>query len=190
MKDAYEVLYQKESDLVRVRQEVESLRVVASMLADRGITAERAALANSAMGGALLIARLVSGYLLDRFFAPHVAMSFFGGAAIGIGLLLSGASGATSFLGAFLVGLGMGAEGDIIAYLTSRFFGLRSFGEIYGYGFAGYVLAGALGPWLMGVGFDRTGSYGLVLAGFLVATLLAAVLMLKLGPYRYLARSE
>jgi hypothetical protein len=34
MKDAYEVLYQKETDLVRVRQEVESLRVAASLLSD------------------------------------------------------------------------------------------------------------------------------------------------------------
>ena len=34
MKDAYEVLYQKEADLVRVRQEVESLRVAASLLGD------------------------------------------------------------------------------------------------------------------------------------------------------------
>jgi len=37
-----------------------------------------------------------------------------------------------------------------MAYLTSRDFGLRAFGEIYGYAFATYVLAGALGPWLMG----------------------------------------
>jgi hypothetical protein len=34
MKDAYEVLYQKEADLARVRREIESLTVVASMLAD------------------------------------------------------------------------------------------------------------------------------------------------------------
>jgi hypothetical protein len=49
----------------------------------------------------------------------------------------------------------MGAEADIIAYLTSRHFGLRASGEIYGYAFATYVLAGALGPWLI-VGFDRS----------------------------------
>ena len=34
----------------------------------------------------------------------------------------------------------MGAEADIIAYLTSRYFGLRASGEIYGYAFATYVL--------------------------------------------------
>ncbi len=34
MKNAYAVLEQKEADLARVRQEIESLRIVASLLAD------------------------------------------------------------------------------------------------------------------------------------------------------------
>ena len=34
MKDAYEVLQQKESDLARVRHELESLRIAASLLSD------------------------------------------------------------------------------------------------------------------------------------------------------------
>ena len=44
--------------------------------------------------------------------------------------LLSGAANGAPFLAALLIGLGMGAEADIIAYLTSRYFGLRAFGEI------------------------------------------------------------
>ena len=34
MKDAYQVLYEKETDLTRVRQEIESLKIVASLLGD------------------------------------------------------------------------------------------------------------------------------------------------------------
>ena len=34
MKNAYEVLQQKETDLARVRHEIESLRIVASLLSD------------------------------------------------------------------------------------------------------------------------------------------------------------
>lgn len=34
MKDAYEVLQQKEADLARVRNEIESLRIVSSLLSD------------------------------------------------------------------------------------------------------------------------------------------------------------
>jgi hypothetical protein len=38
MKDAYEVLQQKQSDLARVRKEVESLNIVAQLLSDNGIS--------------------------------------------------------------------------------------------------------------------------------------------------------
>jgi MFS family permease len=113
---------------------------------------------------------------------------FFGGVAVGIGLLWISSGSELAFAGAFLIGLGMGAEVDIIAYLTSRYFGLRAFGEIYGYAFAAFALAGGLGPLLMGFGFERTGSYGVPLAGFFTATLVAVVLMIRLGPYRYRAR--
>ena len=157
------------------------------MLTDRGISVERAALASSLLGVAVLIGRVLSGYLLDRFFGPYVAIFLFSGLACGISLLWTGAVGSLALLAAFLVGLGMGAEADIIAYLTSRYFGLRSFGEIYGYLFAAFTLAGALGPVLMGVGFDHGGSYHAPLLFFLVATIVATVLLTRLGPYVYRA---
>ena len=155
------------------------------MLTDRGISVERAAFASSLLGVALLIGRVFTGYFLDRFFGPYVAMLLFSGVAVGISLFLTGAGGSLPLLAVFLVGLGMGAEADIIAYLTSRYFGLRSFGEIYGYLFATFTLAGALGPVLMGVGFDHLGSYRAPLLFFLAATLVATVLLSRLGPYIY-----
>ena len=155
------------------------------MLTDRGISVERAAFASSLLGVALLIGRVFTGYFLDRFFGPHVAMLLFSGVAVGISLFLTGAGGSLPLLAVFLVGLGMGAEADIIAYLTSRYFGLRSFGEIYGYLFATFTLAGALGPVLMGVGFDHLGSYRAPLLFFLAATVVATALLSRLGPYIY-----
>lgn len=38
MKDAYEVLYQKESDLARVRKEIESLTIAAQLLVDADVS--------------------------------------------------------------------------------------------------------------------------------------------------------
>jgi MFS family permease len=156
-----------------------------SMLTDRGVSAENAALASSALGVALLLGRVGSGYVLDRVFAPYVAIFFFSGVACGLSLLWVGAGGAAAFVGASLVGLGMGAEGDLIAYFTGRYFGLRSFGEIYGYLFSAFTLSGALGSLLMAIGFDRAGSYRLPLVFFLIATITAAVLMTRLGQYRF-----
>jgi MFS family permease len=161
---------------------------LAAMLTDRGMTLQAAALGSSLMGAGLLIGRVGTGYLLDRFFAPYLTAVFFGGAAVGIGLLWISAATAIALAGAFLVGLGMGAEVDIIAYLISRYFGLRSFGKIYSFAFGVFLLAGALGPLVMGKGFDLTGSYRMPLAALFTATLVATMLMTRLGPYRYHAR--
>lgn len=161
---------------------------VAAILADRGTTAQAAALATSLFGGGVLIGRTGSGYLLDRFFAPRVAAIIFGWAAAGIGVLRISTSQELSFVAAFLIGLGLGAEVDIMAYLTSRYFGLRSFGVIYGVTFAGFGLAGGLATYLMGAAFDATGSYSLTLTLCCVATLIGAALMLRLGPYPYQPR--
>jgi MFS family permease len=157
-----------------------------AMLSDRGITAQTAALGSSLVGVAVLLGRVGSGYLLDRLFAPRLAAFFFGGTALGIGLLWLGRT-PVAFAGAFLVGLGLGAEVDLIAFLISRYFGLRAFGRVYSSAFAAFALAGAFGPLIMGASFDRTGSYRVALVTFLAATLVAAVLMTRLGPYRYRA---
>jgi MFS family permease len=154
------------------------------MLTDRGGSSQAAALAASLLGGAVIPGRVASGYLVDRFFAPYVAVCFFCSAGLGILLFWSGMAGSMMFVAAFLVGLGMGAEGELIAYLVSRYFGLLAFSEIYAYALISFTLGGIIGPLLMGVGFDRTGSYRLVLGAFVLATLMGACLMALLGPYR------
>lgn len=154
------------------------------LLTDRGISPQLAAVATSLFGGALLVGRVGAGYLLDRFFASAVAVVFFSATTVGLLLLWGGASGAVAFAAAFFVGLGMGAEGDIIAYLIGRYFGLRAFGEIYGYAFSAFGLGGVIGPLFMGKAFDSTGSYNVGLSVFVVASIIAAGLMTRLGPYR------
>ena len=161
---------------------------MAAIVSDRGSNSQLAALASSLLGGGLLIGRTGSGYLLDRFFAPRVAAMIFAGAAAGIALLRFAHSPGPAFAAAFLIGLAMGAEGDLMPYLTSRYFGLRCFGETCGIVFAGFSLAGGLGPYLMGAAYDANRSYALPLVLFGMAVLIAAALMMLVGPYRYGAR--
>lgn len=156
-----------------------------AIFVDRGSNAQLAALASSLLGGGLLIGRTGSGYLLDRFFAPRVATLIFTGAACGIALLRVVSSPGPAFGAAFLIGLALGAEGDVMPFLTSRYFGLRSFGEICGIIFAGFSLSGGLGPYLMGAAFDAHHSYALPLNLFCVAALVAAALMWVAGPYQF-----
>jgi MFS family permease len=161
---------------------------IAAIFADRGSFARTAAFATSLFGGGVLVGRTGSGYLLDRFFAPRVAAIIFSCAAAGIGLLRISGSQSLAFAAAFLIGLGVGAEGDVMAYLTSRYFGLHSFGAIYGFTFAGFVLGGGSGVYLMDIAFDATGSYAFALTLFCIVTLIGAALMTRLGAYRYQKR--
>jgi len=95
-------------------------------------------------------------------------------------------AGYLPYAAAFLIGVGEGAELDVIPYMVSRYFGLTAFAEIYGYLFAVFTLGGVVGPMLIGKAFDASGSYGQILAAFAVATLAASALMTRLGPYQVL----
>jgi sugar phosphate permease len=154
-----------------------------ALLTDRGISPHDAAIAASLVGAGGLVARLGGGYLLDRFFAPAVAVWLFLSSTLGLVLLWSGAPGFVPFLAGFLIGIGQGAELDIIPYMVSRYFGLAAFAHIYGYLFAAFLLGGVLGPPLMGWGFDTIGSYRPIIAIFTFSTLLAIGLVSRLGPY-------
>jgi MFS family permease len=154
------------------------------LLTDRGLSSQSAAWATALLGGASLVGGVMAGYLLDHIFASYVTIGFFTGTALGILCLWSGMIGGLVFIAAFLIGLGMGAAGQIIPYLVSRYFGLRSFGEIYSYALISFSLGGVVGPLLMGLSFDYVGSYSLGLAVFFVTTLIATGLMMRLGPYR------
>jgi hypothetical protein len=106
----------------------------------------------------------------------HLAAVFFGGAALGIGLLWLGTT-PVAFAGGFLVELGLGTAIAIFCFAPSvESIALPSLPSL---------LAGALSPLIVGVGFDLTGSYRVALRAFLAATLLAAVLMTRLVPYGY-----
>jgi MFS family permease len=158
---------------------------MSAIFTDRGVSAERAAMATSLVGAAVIIGRLGSGYLLDRLFAPRVAILFYGATALGILMLCSGINGNLALGASFLVGLGMGAEVESMGYMISRYFGLYAFGTAYGSAFAAFMIAGSSGVLLMGAGYDRFHSYTVPLAALGAAMVLALVLLTRLGPYRY-----
>jgi MFS family permease len=158
---------------------------IVPLLTDRGLSPQRAAMALTAAGVALIGGRLLSGYLLDRVFAPVVASVFFALPLIGIAMLLATTDATLAIPAAILVGLGLGAEVDLIAFLQSRYLGLRSFGEIYGYLFAVFMVGSAIGPFAMGMSFQVLHTYAPALWVLLAGLVIACVLMAWLGRYAF-----
>ena len=158
------------------------------LLTDRGFELRQATATLSAVGLSTIAGRLVSGYLLDRFFAPYVTAALFLLPLAGVGILAAGPGGPPPVLAAIALGFGLGAEVDVIGFMVSRYFGLRSYGEIYGCMFAIFTVGTGLGPVLMGLSFDATRSYNVALTVFGVALVCASVLVSRLGRYTFPAR--
>jgi predicted MFS family arabinose efflux permease len=157
---------------------------LAPLLTDHGVSGRSAALAASLFGIASIGGRVGNGFLVDRFFAPRVTAVLFAGAACGVAILWSGGTGNGAFLAAILLGLAIGAESDVMPFLVSRYFGMRSMAALFGCVFGSYTLGNATGRYLFGAGFDATGSYRTPLAYAFVVLTLAIIATFGLGKYR------
>ena len=130
------------------------------IVTDSGIGRLEAAGMASLIGFVGIGGRLVTGLLLDRFRASIV-----GGCAVllpVIGclvLIATGVSPMGAMVAAAFIGLSLGAEVDVIAYITTRHFGLKSFGALYG-GLISLIAAGtATGPLGAAGIYDFFGNY-------------------------------
>ncbi|RDK08164.1 MFS transporter [Cupriavidus lacunae] len=155
-----------------------------AMFVDKGFSPADAARSASMVGVGLLIGRILTGVLIDRIHAPFVACVFFIGGAVGIYLLGVTSDYQVLLVATTLIGLTIGAEGDLISFLVRSYFGLRSFGALFGIAFSGYGFGAVIGPVGLGVWFDRYGSYGAPLLVLPCMLLVAGALTLSLGRYR------
>ena len=153
------------------------------ILIGRGFSPAAAAMCMSTLGFGLIFGRVLAGYLMDRYFAPYVAGVFLLGLLLGVVILATGTAGPMVFVAALLVGLATGSEISEIAYIVSRYFGPRAFGQIYGVMFSAFQLGSAAGAYAMGRYYDSAGTY--IGALWFVACLVAlgTLLIVLLGRY-------
>lgn len=138
-----------------------------------------AAGAASLVGVLSLVGRLATGAILDRFPGHLVGAITFLLPLPAIGLLLlGGAEPAAMFTAAALIGLVLGAETDVIAYVAAGRFGLKNFGALQGGLLCATAVGAALGPLAASAIFDATGGYAPFLA---VTALLMAVSAVAVG---------
>ena len=153
------------------------------MLSDRGMSTGNAALVMSTLGISIVAARVIIGFIIDRFFAPFVAAICFLLSAIGVSLLAAGAIDAPAFLAAVFIGFSMGAEMDMLAFLTGRYFGVKNFGRVYGILFTSFLIGTSVGPVTYGLAYESMGSYIGVLILSIVLLLASAVTTALLPRY-------
>jgi MFS family permease len=156
---------------------------ISPMLEDRGLSSQQAAWLASAFGWSAFGGRLLIGFLVDRYDARHIAFLFFSLSAIGLSLLSVQMPIWAVTVAAIMLGVSLGAEVDMLAYLTSRYFGLKNFAQIFGVMFSAVMVAMSLSPVAFGAVYDYTGSYRAILALGVPLCLMAIVLVLMLRPY-------
>lgn len=131
----------------------------------------------AAMGAATIFGRLAGGALMDRIPAKFVGAGAAAIGAAGLALLAFGRGHDLAVLAAgAAVGTCLGAESDVISFLSSRHFGIRRFARIYGAQAAMFMVGFSAGPLLFAVASRIIAPVTLLQAGAAVLLLSSLVL--------------
>lgn len=152
------------------------------ILVDSGLSLQQAGKFAALIGGSVIIGRLVVGLLIDHYFAPKVACLVFTIAAFALSVFAIYQQNMT-IVAALAIGLTMGAEVDLISFLTSRYFSFTNYGRVYGFLYSIFIIGAAVSPVLMGALFDVYGSYKIAIIISITALFASALTVLRLPKY-------
>ncbi|MCW1432305.1 MFS transporter [Novosphingobium sp. JCM 18896] len=151
-------------------------------LRDDGLDPITAASMASLAGLASMIGRVAMGALLDCFDTVAVSIAALTCAVVGVGVLwVGGAEHAAPAL--LLVGFAIGAETDMIAFMTARLFGKAHYGVLFGWLFSLFTVGYGLSPFFIGWVRDSWGTYGPAFAICIALLTLSIGLICSLGPH-------
>ncbi|MBX9664287.1 MFS transporter [Novosphingobium sp.] len=150
---------------------------------DRGLAPARAAVIAGTVGLAMIPGRVLIGMLIDRYWAPAVGCVILLIPAAACLILVSATDSLSLTLCCLALGLAAGAELDLLAFLTARYFGRARFSKLYALLYAGLAIGSATAPAMFSRLREVSGDYA---ASFLSSAGLFAVagcILLLLGPY-------
>lgn len=154
------------------------------ILSAGGLSRDRAVVIGGSYGLSMIVGQIISGAAMDRFSGRWVTALWLLVQSIGLALLMLPPHPlALPILAVFLFGIAMGGMAPAYPYLTTRYFGLRSFGRVFGVLASLSAVGFAIGPLLAGYSYDVTASYRPFLALAIPALLASAALILLLGRY-------
>jgi MFS family permease len=154
---------------------------IVPVLTDLGLSPAIAARDASLLGIGMIVGRLATGTLLDRMNGPLLGLLLMTSTACGFLILYLHWMPAVPFA-IIVIGLALGSEGDVLAFFTSRYFGMRSYAELFGWMFGFLALGTATGPLLIAFLQDGSG-YRTALAIFAAQCLVSGLLLASLGRY-------
>ena len=156
----------------------------ARIMTEKGF--ERASIAQIAaiMGLTVIFGRLLVGALVDRFWAPGVATAFFILPTVALLILINtDITFATGIVIGVMIGLAAGAELDLLAYLTSKYFGPAHYPAIFGAIIAFFTVGAGIAPPLFGAFAQAYQGYTVILSISVGLLVLSILLFLALGKY-------
>jgi MFS family permease len=138
------------------------------LLMGNGVPRADAVAMQAFTGGALVLGRIATGFMVDRVGVRAVMVASSTLAAIGIVLLLGGATGAAAACAIALLGLLVGAEVDVMGFVAKRHFHMAIYGVTYGTLFALFHVGNAIGASGIAALYDSAGNYRGALLGLIV----------------------
>jgi predicted MFS family arabinose efflux permease len=156
------------------------------MLLDNGMAGTAVASMLVAPQIGMLAGRFLAGLALDRYQPYLVSFITLGLPSLGLFVVASDFNAPMVLTAAvFFIGFAYGAEGDLVAFLVARKFGVAIYSSVMGLLTAMMSISTASGAWLLGMTMESTGgSFDLFLNITGVAVLVGASLLLLLGRVR------
>jgi MFS family permease len=161
------------------------------ILTEAGISRETAAQIAALAGIAGLSGKLLTGWLMDRWYSGWIGGISMSMPAVACLLLLDAIRTPTLIVISMVIfGYTSGAYLQVCTLLTTRYGGLRHFGKIFGIMAGLMALATGIGPIVAGMVYDHFGNYKVLLFAGVPIGLASGWLIGGLGPYPTWARSS
>jgi predicted MFS family arabinose efflux permease len=152
------------------------------MLADAGLSRADAATVALFIGPAMIAGRMGTGLLFDLLPTRLVAACAFSLPAFACLWLWAIPLDFTSASAlAVLIGIGMGSEVDVVAYMSSRYFGMRRYGLVFAILISTYGFAVGTSSWVVGKVHDLLGTYDPALLVLTAGVIAAVLLVISIG---------
>lgn len=153
-----------------------------NLILENGMTGMMMGQATIAMMAGQISGRMIAGFAIDRMNPYRVAFLTMALPSIGLFILASSFDAYLAvMLSVYFIGFTFGAEGDVVAYLVARRFGVDVYSSVMGLITAVTSASTSLGAILLGVTLGRTGNFNLFLIITGTAVVAGSLLLLLLG---------